>query len=155
MMDFHVCNWLLSYEFDHISRTSQTQHYFCTFLRKSEIMFEKKLRYYWAIIISLRSNVHWQSENRSEVIWVHISRAFIKVSMYANKMFLKTYFRDSTCLRFRWLLEINKRHNRSFWRCNSLCLFTFMVFVSMKNKKHNVIIANAITYAEFYGDLLK
>ena len=74
LRDFYVRNWLLSYECDQIIRISQTQHYFCKFY----------CRYYWATLIPLHSSVHWQSENRAEVIWVHVSRFFIKVSQQQN-----------------------------------------------------------------------
>ena len=78
-------------------------------------------------IIPLRSHVHWQSKNHSEVIWVHVFQFFIKGSM-SQKYFLKIYFRDSTRPRFRWLTklaEIIKVHNRSFWGCNSLLFHVY------------------------------
>ena len=60
-------------------------------------------------VISSCKNAFWRSKNHSTVVWVDIIHFFIKGTM-SPKQILKIYFRNSTCLGFRWLTKRNRNH---------------------------------------------
>ena len=119
MKDFHLRDSLLSYDLSKISAKLVISH-------KHNIIFAKFLEVLLDNNVTFFACTHSLTKQKSFGSNLSLYFPIFYWRHYLTKMFLKTHWKNSTRLGFRWLtkpIETIKFYKKSSCRCCSLCFY--------------------------------